>query len=166
MRWYLPGRHRDRFRKPFGRLFPDIESALEFAGEAPVFAVGDVVTYNLVRIGRIPEIAVIDGITMREPCSRTPDLSSARFEVENPAGMITDELVEVLSLALKERPSLVFVKGEEDLAVIPLARMAPEGSAILYGQPGEGVVVRIVDDEARLIAEELFSLFEPEDSGE
>jgi len=166
MNWYLPERHRDRFREPFGRLFPDIRTALDYAGDAPLFAVGDVVTYNIVRSGIIPEMAVIDGITMREPCNRTPHLPSARFEVENPAGMITSELIDTLSLALKESPALVFVKGEEDLAVIPLARMVPEGSAILYGQPGEGVVVKIVDDEARLLAEELFSLFEPENSGE
>jgi hypothetical protein len=80
--------------------------------------------------------------------------------------MITGELIDTLLLALKESPSLVFVKGEEDLAVIPLVRMVPDGSAVFYGQPGEGVVVKIVDDEARALAEELFSLFEPEDSGE
>jgi len=33
------------------------------------------------------------------------------------------------------------VDGEEDLAVIPCVLMAPEGSLILYGQPGEGVVL-------------------------
>lgn len=166
MNWYLPERHRGRFREPFGELFPDIGSALEFAGDAPVFAVGDVVTYNLVRSGVVPEIAVIDGITMRLPCNRTPHLPSSRFEVENPAGMITGELIETLLHALEERPSLVFVKGEEDLAVIPIVRMVPKGSAVFYGQPGEGVVVRIVDDEAVLHAEELFSLFEPENSCE
>lgn len=163
MNWYLPERHRDRFREPFGRLFPDIRAALQYAGDAPVFAVGDVVTYNLVRSGIIPEMAIIDGITMREPCNRTPHLPSARFEVKNPAGMITSELIETLFLALNESPSLVFVKGEEDLAVIPLARIAPKGAAIFYGQPGEGVVVRIVDEEARQFAEELFSLFESEE---
>lgn len=166
MNWYLPERHRERFREPFGCLFPDIRAALEFAGDAPVFAVGDVVTYNLVRNGIIPEIAVIDGITMREPCNRTPHLPSSRFEVENPAGMITGELINTLKLALENRPSLVFVKGEEDLAVIPLVQIAPGGSAVFYGQPGEGVVVRIVDDGARVLADELFSLFEPDNSGE
>ncbi len=166
MDWYLPEQHRDRFREPFGRLFTDIRAALEYAGDAPVFAVGDVVTYNLVRSGIVPEMAVIDGITMREPCRRTPHLPSARFEVENPPGMITRELIDTLLVAVKESPSLVFVKGEEDLAVIPLVRMLPKGSAVFYGQPGEGVVVRIVDDEAVRLAEELFSLFEPDNSGE
>jgi GTP-dependent dephospho-CoA kinase len=166
MNWYLPGRHRDRFKEPFGRLFPDIRAALDYAGDAPVFAVGDVVTYNLVRNGVVPEIAVIDGITMREPCNRTPHLRSARFEVENPPGMITGELINTLLIALKSRPSLVHVKGEEDLAVIPLVRMLPDGSAVFYGQPGEGVVVKIVDEKARVHADELFSLFEMDESEE
>ena len=159
MDWFLPEKHRDRFREPFGRLFPDIRAALDFAGDAPVFAVGDVVTYNLFKSGVVPEIAVIDGITMREPCSRTPHYPSSKFEVENPAGMITGGLIDTLRVAMDNRPALVFVNGEEDLAVIPLVGMVPQGSAIFYGQPGEGVVVRMVDDEAVALADELFSLF-------
>ncbi|ADN34874.1 Protein of unknown function DUF359 [Methanolacinia petrolearia DSM 11571] len=166
MNWYLPERHRDRFKEPFGRLFPDIRAALEYSGGAPVFAVGDVVTYNLVRNDVVPEIAVIDGITMREPCSRTPRLRSSRFEVENPPGMITGELIDTLLLALESRPALVHVNGEEDLAVIPLVKIVPDGSAVFYGQPGEGVVVKIVDEEARRLADELFSLFEADNSCE
>lgn len=161
MDWYLPERHRERFRGPFGILFSDIREALAFAGDFPVYAVGDVVTYNLVKTGVIPEIAVIDGITMREPCNWSPHLRSARFEVENPPGMITGGLVETLRRAFEERPSLVIVDGEEDLAVIPLVQILPDGSAVFYGQPGEGVVVRIVDAGARAHAEDLFSLFEP-----
>jgi uncharacterized protein (UPF0218 family) len=33
---------------------------------------------------------------------------------------------------------VIFVDGEEDLAVIPLVIAAPDGAAILYGQPGKG----------------------------
>ena len=74
--------------------------------------------------------------------------------------MITGELIDTLMLALESRPALVHVNGEEDLAVIPLVRIVPDGSAVFYGQPGEGVVVKIVDAEARRHAKELFSLFE------
>jgi uncharacterized protein (UPF0218 family) len=59
----------------------------------------------------------------------------------------------------KEPPVLIIVEGEEDLAVIPLVICSPEGAVILYGQPGEGVVVCEVDWKARKKARELLSHF-------
>ncbi|EHQ35318.1 GTP-dependent dephospho-CoA kinase family protein [Methanoplanus limicola] len=161
--WYLPEEHRSRFKEPFGELFTDIVSALNFSGESPVYAVGDVVTYNLAKNGVVPEVAVIDGITMRKICTKTPVLPAELVEVENPAGTITQELINVLLSALKNPPVLVYVIGEEDLAVIPMVMYAPLGSAVFYGQPGEGVVVRVVDSESKKVAEELFSLFVKKD---
>ncbi len=37
------------------------------------------------------------------------------------------------------------VDGEEDLAVLPCVLTAPPESVVLYGQPGEGVVLCEVD---------------------
>jgi hypothetical protein len=51
------------------------------------------------------------------------------------------------------------VEGEEDLAVIPLVLAAPTGALVLYGQPGEGVVLRCVDREARKAARTFLSRF-------
>ncbi len=162
--WYLPEKDRVRFKAPFGVLFPDIESALLYAEDRLLYAVGDVVTSSIVRKGIIPSVCVIDGSTMREPFSdahiSTQALSVKRYEVANPAGYITDELIDVLMSALESKPALVQVVGEEDLAVIPLVRMLPIGSALFYGQPGEGVVVKIIDDAAKEKANELFSYFE------
>jgi len=157
--WYLPEEHRSRFKEPFGELFPDIASALEFSGSSLVYAVGDVVTYNLAKKGVVPEVAVIDGITMRKICTKTPILPSELIEVDNPAGTITEKLIDVLLSAIENPPVLVYVVGEEDLAVIPMVMYAPVGSAVFYGQPGEGVVVRVVDSESKKRAEDLFSLF-------
>ncbi|MBP2133375.1 uncharacterized protein (UPF0218 family) [Methanomicrobium sp. W14] len=157
--WFLPESERVKFKEPFGVLFSDISAALKYLGDSPVYAVGDVVTGNLWRAGIVPKLSVIDGNTMREPCMSTPLLPVRRFEVKNPAGFITEELVYALRNALENPPALVHVIGEEDLAVIPLVRMLPEGSAVLYGQPCKGVVVRIVDSEAKKRADELFSLF-------
>ncbi|WOF17079.1 DUF359 domain-containing protein [Methanoplanus sp. FWC-SCC4] len=158
--WFLPEKHRKKFREPFGELFPDITSALEYAGDAPLYAVGDVVTRNIRRKGIVPNLSVIDGNTMREPCRCTPLLPVKRIEVKNPAGCITDELISALENAVLDPPALIHVEGEEDLAVIPLVNLLEDGCAILYGQPCEGVVVRIVDSDAKRRAKELFSLFE------
>ncbi|MDD3407412.1 MAG: GTP-dependent dephospho-CoA kinase family protein [Methanomicrobium sp.] len=157
--WFLPETERGRFKEPFGALFPDIDEALKFIGDAPVYAVGDVVTRNLRRKGIVPNLSVIDGNTMREPCRCTPLLPVKRIEVKNPAGFITEELISALQKGVNNPPALVHVDGEEDLAVIPLVMMLPEKSAVLYGQPSRGVVVRIVDNESKKLAEELFSLF-------
>jgi hypothetical protein len=54
---------------------------------------------------------------------------------------------------------VILVEGEEDLAVIPLILAAPEGAMVLYGQPGEGVVVCEVTDAAKEKAETLLSCF-------
>lgn len=172
--WYLPEKDRVRFKAPFGVLFPDIESALLYAGERRLYAVGDVVTSSIVKKGIIPSICVIDGSTMRVPFRdahlSTQALSVKRFEVSNPAGYITDELIDALKSAIEcstdstdSKPALVHVNGEEDLAVIPLVRMLPTESAVFYGQPGEGVVVKIIDDAAKEQANELFSYFERRD---
>ena len=157
--WFLPEIERVKFKEPFGVLFPDIVKALEYLGDAPVYAVGDVVTRNLWRKGVVSDLSVIDGNTMREPCLCTPLLPVKRIEVKNPAGYITEELISALRAGVDNPPVLVHVDGEEDLAVIPLVMMLPLKSAVLYGQPGEGVVVRIVDSESKKRAQELFSLF-------
>jgi len=43
----------------------------------------------------------------------------------------------------------IVVDGEEDLLVIVAVLYAPEGSLVVYGQPGEGIVVVRVTGEKR-----------------
>ncbi|HTY15722.1 MAG TPA: GTP-dependent dephospho-CoA kinase family protein [Methanoregulaceae archaeon] len=157
---YLPEEKRKFFKAPFGTLYPDISNVLPLIKGVPVYSVGDVVTYRLTEHGVVPDIAVIDGHTMRSPCDRSPLINAHRISVTNPAGTLSDELLEGLRDALEHTPALVCVEGEEDLAVIPLVMIAPEGAIILYGQPGEGLVLRIVDPPAKQKAREMFSCFE------
>ncbi|MDT8358056.1 MAG: GTP-dependent dephospho-CoA kinase family protein [Methanomicrobiaceae archaeon] len=124
-----------------------------------VYTVGDVVTRSLIDEGITPSIAIIDGHTMREPCRHTPILLAPRIHVENPPGVITDELIEAIRQAVREAPMVIIVKGEEDLAVIPLVILAPLGGIVLYGQPGKGVVVKEVTPEAKKQAEQMLALF-------
>ncbi|NYT05327.1 MAG: DUF359 domain-containing protein [Methanomicrobiales archaeon] len=156
----LPPGNRDRFREPFGDLYPDLARARSRIAGKTVYTVGDVVTANLLREGMAPTVAIIDGQTMRLPCRHTPILDAPRIRVANPAGTITDALVDAIHTALADPPALIQVEGEEDLAVIPLVDAAPEGGVVLYGQPGEGVVVRDIDADAKTIAKEMLLLFE------
>ncbi|MDG6256754.1 MAG: GTP-dependent dephospho-CoA kinase family protein [Methanomicrobiaceae archaeon] len=158
----LPDRHRDALREPFGLLFPDLGDASGVLEGRHVYSVGDVVTHNLLQRGVAPDVAIIDGYTQRVPCTRTPIFLAPRLVVKNPPGTITEALIEAIRYAVAHPPVLIFVEGEEDLAVIPLVIEAPSGSAIVYGQPGEGVVVRIVDEAAKGQAHEYFALFQRE----
>ncbi|MCQ8893345.1 MAG: GTP-dependent dephospho-CoA kinase family protein [Methanolinea sp.] len=157
----LPDHCRHLFRVPFGRLEPDIGAVVAELRETAVYTVGDIVTHNLLAHGVTPAVAVIDGHTMRKPCKRIPTVFPRVFRARNPAGTITPELTGALREAIASPPSLVVVEGEEDLAVIPLALEVPQGSVILYGQPGEGVVIRVIDDRAREDARRLLACFVP-----
>jgi uncharacterized protein (UPF0218 family) len=160
MDYALPDRFRKAFRDPFGPLFPNIAAAESIFSGCMIIAVGDVVTQNLVDAGILPDLAVVDGSTMREPCGRTLDLQVPEIGVSNPAGMITGALIQAIEQAMQKGPCLIRVKGEEDLAVIPAVMAAPDGACLLYGQPGKGVVVIKVDEHYRDQAKVLFHLFE------
>ncbi|MEN6395901.1 MAG: GTP-dependent dephospho-CoA kinase family protein [Methanoregula sp.] len=155
----LPKESRKLFKDPFGTLHRDISTVLpELAGRI-VYSVGDVVTHNLKKNGITPAITVVDGQTMRSPCSRMPEISGECIHVENPAGTITEDLEKALTYAIGHTPITIMVDGEEDLAVIPLVIAAPESSVILYGQPNKGIVLRTIDDKAKAAAKELLRHF-------
>jgi len=148
----LPEEHRKLFQEPFGELHRTIEEIIPWFSKNPLYAVGDVVTHNLHKNHIFPEIAVVDGLTMRSPCSRIPAVKGECIRVKNPAGTITGELVSALEYAVTHPPVTIIVDGEEDLAVIPLVIAAPMGAIVLYGQPNEGVIFRTIDSEAKATA--------------
>ncbi|MFA4826440.1 MAG: GTP-dependent dephospho-CoA kinase family protein [Methanoregula sp.] len=155
----LPEEHRKLFKDPFGELHQSIEEIIPLLTNSTVYAVGDVVTHNLQRKGITPAIAVIDGHTMRSPCSRLPALRGECINVKNPAGTLTDELIRALTYAVLHPPVTINVDGEEDLAVIPLILAAPLGAIVLYGQPNKGVVMRTVNREAQQTARHFLDHF-------
>lgn len=63
---------------------------------------------------------------------------------------VTSEAIREVEAALKgtSRSRLIIV-GEEDLLVLPCLIFAKDGSLILYGQPGEGLVAVTVDSKSR-----------------
>jgi uncharacterized protein (UPF0218 family) len=155
----LPEKSRHFFKEPFGRLFPDISEVLPHISGRTTCTVGDVVTHNLVKHGRAPAVAIVDGHTMRSPCRKKPPVTGRHIRVKNPAGSLTDELIAGIRDAVQNPPATIEVAGEEDLAVIPLVIEAPLGSVVLYGQPHRGVVLCTVDTMAKDKARELLSHF-------
>src|SRR5437899_10864084 len=77
-----------------------------------------------------------------------PDVPYSRLiRVRNPPGTITNEALDGIAQAVKERDESVrvVVEGEEDLLAIAAVAAAPIGSYIYYGQPLVGVVLVRVD---------------------
>ena len=167
----LPDSMRDAFKEPLGPVTTDADELLAAADEtrgeraapdAPIVAVGDVVTYHLREAGRVPDVALIDGKTEREAVDAAVESALAaadarRIRVENPAASLSAALLEALDEALAAaEPVIVEVTGEEDLAALPAILAAPDGASVVYGQPGEGMVRVAVTPESRAEARELF----------
>ncbi|UPV76282.1 GTP-dependent dephospho-CoA kinase family protein [Halorussus limi] len=156
---------RGELKEPMGPIFTDAERLLAAAGDGPLVAVGDVVTYHLERAGVAPDVAVVDGLTKREEVEDRVAEGVARLggesrevRVENPAGAVSGELARELKAAIADpEPTVLVVSGEEDLATLPAIVAAPLGASVVYGQPDEGMVLADVTDEAKAEVRDLLS---------
>jgi len=136
---------RAHLKRPLGQLFPDIATAVEHLRKlrpTRLITVGDVVT----------DVAVVDFLVTREPVTenlktRIDSLDVKVIHVKNLAGTLTPEMREAFANA--KPPLKIIVEGEEDLAAIPAVISAPQGSVVVYGQPGEGVVLVKVTESKR-----------------
>ncbi len=153
---------RQELKKPLGKLIiGDPNNLMEIAeklkkavgrtNSTMISTVGDEVTKLCNEIGIPINLAIIDYSVNRQKKyesldelgfkKKTPD-----YQVKNPAGHITQKLVDAvrksyLSLMKEGKQHIIEVIGEEDLAGVPAILLAPLGSVILYGQPGQGVVM-------------------------
>lgn len=163
-RYCLPIDLRDELRKLHGELYPGdgIETAKQIIKELgnynKIIAVGDIVTFNLLNAGLVPDISFVDDKTKRSPASEkvTQGTRHARcrtITVENPPGFITEELLIEVSKAMESStPVRIFIQGEEDLAALPAIAMAPVSSVIIYGMPDKGaVLVRVTENKKKEI---------------
>jgi uncharacterized protein (UPF0218 family) len=140
----LPESVREKLKKPFGKLHPDIKSAKkDISGY--VIAVGDKVSIGLITAGIQPDICLIDGKTKRQEIAIPDEIrksGAVEIKVKNPAGTIAAEAVSAIRSAIRSgRKTNIFVDGEEDLLALPAMIDAPKNAVIIYGQPDEGVVV-------------------------
>ena len=156
------------FKKPFGKLYPALnEVDRDFLENHFIISIGDATTNNVLNADIIPKIGIIDNKIEREISKHTIEYNAITLNVDNPPGTITDELWETIkkakNLAAEKSNVLIVVNGEEDLAVIPCVLMAPENTVILYGQPGEGLVV-VEADKIRDMAKNMLDHFEVEEN--
>ena len=145
--WRIPEGKRSLFKEPLGSPVEigDIRNA------NMTVTVGDVVSLTVREAGIVPLLAVYDGLTERREmtgfAALVERLGLERTDVSNPAGMITCELEDAVRNAFRQGSGLIRVEGEEDLALMPVIRHAPDGAMIVYGWPGKGMMA-VRNDEA------------------
>lgn len=151
----LPKTLRREMRIPFGTLHKSvdlIEESLQkqLSEDKLIIAVGDVTSINLVELGIIPQICIVDNITKRQPIEHNLNHTTNIKYVKNPSGVLTDRLLEICRDCINEatvsNQIMIEVDGEEDLAVLPCIIYSPKDTMVLYGQPDEGVVLVNVDE--------------------
>jgi uncharacterized protein (UPF0218 family) len=155
----LTENQRAKLKKPFGKLYPSIDSISSLVAGKKVIAVGDKVTDGAITKGITPQVCVYDGRTKREKIA-VPDsiikYDARAVSVNNPAGQITGEAFQALKEAFATGvKTKIFVMGEEDLLTVAAISLAPEGSYVIYGQPDEGVVLVEVNAKTKDLVEKI-----------
>ncbi len=137
---------RRRLKRPLGKIIESSRPTLQevsplIAESTSIATVGDASTENLIRIGIIPSVQIVDGKERREERKLPKPAQKTELRVRNPAGMLTQESLNALKRAfVLPQPVRILVDGEEDLLTLPLVAISPEGSIVFYGQPKKGLV--------------------------
>ncbi len=150
----LPESLRENLKWPLGPLVHGADVLTTVGSASPVVTVGDFCTLDLIARGRTPDLCLVDFKTKRQ---EDPELREAFARVHahvvrlrNPAATIAAEAWAVVSEAFKSEERVrVEVQGEEDLLALVCIALAPETAAVLYGMPGQGVVVVRADRAAK-----------------
>jgi len=167
---YLPEKLRDRLKVPFGTLIENFEDEIKNNSFINSITVGDVVTSFFNAKNLKQKISVVDFYVERQ--KKYNSLEELGFSSDvllinaiNPRGMLTPSLFRSVEKAfdlIGEKKVVVFVDGEEDLAVLPVILFAPYGFKVYYGQPGKGVVEVAVDLESKKKARDIIAEFRPD----
>jgi len=144
----LPENLREHLKIPLGDLIKEEnvnkENILTKIGSEPiVITVGDRTTENMINLGIMPQIQIVDGLEKRnQRLVPVDDTINTNLSCKNPPGEITKESMQVIQKAFScKLPVRIMVNGEEDLLVLPVCIFAPENSVVMYGQPNAGLVI-------------------------
>ncbi len=149
VKYTLPTSLRETLKEPLGYLF-DEAKLLQYIKESEndIVSVGDLVTHTLLTHNIHPLFCIVDDHTRRHDLHESKiamihTYGTKTVHVENPAGVITEELWDTINKLFTTHESnvLVVVNGEEDLAALPAIYLAPPDVTIIYGMPDKGVVV-------------------------
>lgn len=121
-------------------------------GEVFLITVGDVVTMNVIRYWRTPNVAFMDLRTRRERSIKAlREPFNIIVNIKNEPATLSVKNIEVIRKAILEAQLghhvLILVDGEEDLLSIPSILLAPRNSLVLYGlYTGYLVAIPTIED--------------------
>lgn len=101
------------------------------------------------------DIKIFDGKIKRMKVKKLPKFS---LYCSNPPGTIQKETWPVIKKAIKNKEN-VFIKGEEDLLVIPSVLLSEKNTAVIYGFPDKGVCLIEVSPRVKKTFKELLKKF-------
>ncbi len=107
----------------------------------------------------ISDIKIFDGRIKRKKIKLPSGWKRNCLRARNPAGTIQNETWQKIKKAIKKRKN-VFIKGEEDLLVIPCVLSAEKDSAVVYGFPGKGVCLIEISPQIKKVFKELLKKFQ------
>ncbi|MFQ5920923.1 MAG: GTP-dependent dephospho-CoA kinase family protein [Nitrososphaerales archaeon] len=143
------------FKKPVGVLIRNQEISLDslspYLKSELVVSVGDATTEKLFSLGVVPSIQIVDGREKREERKQVEKKGYAtEIKCANPAGAISADAIAAVRKALNaEKPVRIIVEGEEDLIGAAVLALATDGSAMFYGQPLEGMVAVVINEDSK-----------------
>ena len=144
---------RKKLQKIYGKLISE-EDLKNIKGD--IFAVGDVVTHTLLKLGIKPKIAIVDYKTKRgeKIYEDVKNFGKKIIKVKNPRSQISPELWRAVREAMQYNSVKIEVDGEEDLAVIPVVFFANLGANVIYGMPNTGLVwLKVSNEDKRKVKE-------------
>jgi len=170
-RYVLPTRLRKTLSHPLGVLVAGNEDkcnqALKqvIAKEKPtkVILVGDTVSRNAAQRDIGADLMIIDNLEKRAKAKPFEFKPKMKIKIKNPAGTIEAEAVGAVEQAMLGGGDLIEVDGEEDLLAVVAVKASPVGSLVVYGQPGEGIVLVRVSQKKKTEAQGILDLMEKKD---
>ena len=169
--YVLTARLRKTLSRPLGVLVAGNEDecnrTLEqvVAKEKPtkVILVGDTVSRNAAQRGIRADLMIIDNLEKRTKAKTYAFEPKRRIKTRNLAGMIEAQAREAVEQAVLGGGDLIEVDGEEDLLAIIAVQTSPLGSLVVYGQPGEGIVLVRVSEAKKAEAQAILDQMEKRD---
>ncbi|WP_337860894.1 DUF359 domain-containing protein [Ferroplasma sp.] len=134
--------------KSFKYTLCTVDQIKNLSYENKIISVGDVTTENLKNAGVNIELQVVDLVTKRD--QKKFEHISGSVSVLNPPGTISMELIDkIRDFIASGVTGRIEVKGEEDLAVIPIIFYADKNTVIVYGIPDTGMAYIKINDEIK-----------------
>ncbi len=158
----IPEKVKSELKKPLGKVYPDYGELKRLSKEHMIISVGDICTLGLLDVGIKPHLAVFDFKYMRRKLdSSYVSILKLTFpkpkRMKNPKGTISQGIIDKAPELVREGGA-IFIDGEEDLTALAFIAAASDAYVLVYGQPGEGLVLVMMDEKTKKKATDLLSV--------